>query len=312
MEPQPTPFPGKPPFVSVVIPTYNRREYLRDTLESVLAQKFVRFEVVVVDDGSTDGTEELLRRYRNRIHYIHQENLGAAGARNTGIRMAKGDYLAFMDSGDLAMPDHLQTLYGFLEGHPSCAMVMGNGAYLEGEFHHRRSIISAGRARRLERDVSLREIFDGRVVRLQGMMVHKACLEKVGLLDESLRISHELDLAFRLIQRHRIGFINREVFLYRKQGGHISGDDEVRSRENLRALDKLTCDYPGAEDLIGRRVLRYHRAYRHYKLGRSLFKKGDVGGARAAIGEALALRPFSLKYRICRFRWSRALPEEVS
>jgi glycosyltransferase involved in cell wall biosynthesis len=291
--------------VSVVIPTYNRRNYVRESLESVLSQTFPDFEVIVVDDGSTDGTHEVVQPYLSRVRYIRQENRGAAAARNVGIRNARGIYVAFMDSDDLSAPRHLQILHDFLEQRPDCAMVIGNGAYLEGKFHSRHTVISMERAKRLEEmGVTVKELFDGRVARLQGTMTRKSVLEEIGFLDEWFRLSYDLDLSLRLIKNHRIGFVNEVVYLYRKHGGNISADDELRSRENLRALEKLMSDYPEALKLIGKRPFFRLYAHRYYRLSKALAKKGDTKGASEAIRQAIYLYPLSLKYYLYRLRWT--------
>ncbi|OGQ77098.1 MAG: hypothetical protein A3G40_12500 [Deltaproteobacteria bacterium RIFCSPLOWO2_12_FULL_57_22] len=292
------------PLISVVIPTYNRRAYIVESLESVLHQSFRDFEILVVDDGSTDGTEEVLRSYAHRIRYIRQENRGAAAARNLGVRHARGSYIAFMDSDDLSTPHHLQKLYDFLARHALHAMVIGNGAYFEGKFHNRSTVISPKKAKRLEeKGVSVEDLFDGRVIRLQGTMSRRTALEEIGLLDEWFRLSYDLDLALRLVKKHPIGFVNEVVYLYRKHGTNISADDELRSRENLRALEKLKRDYPESLELIGRRGFYRMVAHRYYRLAKALAMKGDGPGAREAIGLAAALQPFSLKYRLYQLRW---------
>ena len=295
---------SRTPRVSVVIPTYNRRSYIQESLQSVLNQNFSGFEVIVVDDGSTDGTDEVIRPFLDKIFFIRQENKGAAVARNVGVRNARGACVAFMDSDDVSAPQHLQILYDFLERNPDCAMVVGNGAYLEGKFHSRDTVISPEKAKRLEEQgVTVKDLFDGRVVRLQGTMARKTTLEEVGLLDEWFRLSYDLDLSLRLIKNHRIGFVNEVVYLYRKHGGNISADDELRSRENLRALEKLMADYPEAVDLIGRRSFFQLCAHRYYRLAKALARKGNLKGAREAIGQAVALRPFSIKHRLWQLRW---------
>lgn len=292
------------PLISVIIPTYNRRGYIVESVESVLRQSFSDFEILVVDDGSIDGTEEAVRPYADRIRYLRQENRGAAAARNRGIREALGRYIAFMDSDDLSAPHHLQALHDFLARNSNFAMVIGNGAYLGGKFHNRSTVISPEKAKRLaEKGVSVRDLFDGRVVRMQGTMSRKAALEEIGLLDEWFRLSYDLDIALRLVQRYRIGFVNEVVYLYRKHGSNISADDELRSRENLRALEKLQRDYPDAVELIGRRGFYRMVAHRYYRLAKALAMKGDGPGAREAIGLAAALQPLSLKYRLYQLRW---------
>lgn len=294
----------RPVLVSVIIPTYNRRNYIRESLDSVLAQDFYDFEVIVVDDGSTDGTEEEVRPYQDRICYTRQENKGAGAARNVGIRKARGQYIAFMDSDDLSRPHHLKCLSSFLDRNPECAMVVGNGGYLEGNYRNRSTIISAKRVKRLEqRGVTVKELFDGRVVRLQGTMTRKTVFEEIGLLDEWFRLSYDLDIALRIIKDHQIGFINEEVYLWRQHGDNISSNDELRSRENLRALEKLAADFPEGVEQIGKRAFDSLCAHRYYRLAKALARKGDVKGAREAIGEAVALRPLLPKYRFYWFRW---------
>ena len=294
----------RPVLVSVVMPTYNRRNYIRESLDSVLAQDFSDFEVIVVDDGSTDGTEEAVRPYEGRIRYIRQENRGAGVARNVGIRNARGTYIAFMDSDDLSRPNHLKSLCSFLDRNPEFAMVVGNGGYLGGEYRNRSAIISPKRVKRIEeRGVTVKDLFDGRVVRLQGTMTRKSVLEEVGLLDEWFRMSYDLDLALRIVKNHRIGFINQEIYLWRPHGDNISSNDELRSRENLRALEKLAVDFPEGVEQIGKRAFFDLCAHRYYRLAKALASKGDMKGSREAISEAVALRPLFPKYRLYWIRW---------
>jgi len=294
----------RPVLVSVVMPTYNRRNYIRESLDSVLAQDFSAFEVIVVDDGSTDGTEEEVHPYEGRIRYIRQENRGAGVARNVGIRNARGAYIAFMDSDDLSRPNHLKSLYSFLDRNPKFAMVVGNGGYLGGKYQNRGAIIAPKRVKRLEeRGVTVKDLFDGRVVRLQGTMTRKSVLEEVGLLDEWFRMSYDLDLALRIVKNHQIGFINQEIYLWRPHGDNISSNDELRSRENLRALEKLAADFPEGVEQIGERAFFGLCAHRYYRLAKALYRKGDKKGSHEALTQAIALRPLSIKYRLYSIHW---------
>ena len=96
------------PKVSVVIPTYNSSQFIVETLESVFAQTYKDYEIIVVDDGSTDNTKEVLQPYTSRIKYIYKENGGPASARNVGIKSAQGEYIAFLDSDDRWLPEKLE------------------------------------------------------------------------------------------------------------------------------------------------------------------------------------------------------------
>jgi glycosyltransferase involved in cell wall biosynthesis len=125
------------PRVSVVIATYNRANFLPETIESVLQQNFQDFELIVVDDGSTDGTRTLLQSYPSRVSFLYQDNRGPSAARNLGVRHARAPWIAFQDSDDLSKRDHLAALYAYANEHPDCGMVFANGAYLGGPFRNR-------------------------------------------------------------------------------------------------------------------------------------------------------------------------------
>src|SRR5690242_5053753 len=104
--------------VSVIIPAYNSERYIADALRSVLAQTYMPQEIIVVDDGSSDGTARALDPFRSTIRYIYQKNRGEPAARNTGMREAKGDYIAFLDADDLWLPEKLDLQMTYLAAHP--------------------------------------------------------------------------------------------------------------------------------------------------------------------------------------------------
>ncbi len=115
------------PKVSVIIPTYNRAHFLCEALDSALSQTFKDFEIIIVDDGSTDNTKQVLEKYGSRIYYIYQENKGRAEARNTGIRRAKGEHIAFLDDDDIWLPNKLEKQVFFLDARPD----IGIGRHVE-------------------------------------------------------------------------------------------------------------------------------------------------------------------------------------
>src|SRR5438132_3254976 len=106
---------GAPPAVSVIVPTFQRREYVVRAVGSVLAQTYEDFELIVVDDGSTDGTGEALAGLDGRLRYLWQENRGTGAARNTGLRLARGEIVAFLDSDNRWLPHHLGIVTEVLE-----------------------------------------------------------------------------------------------------------------------------------------------------------------------------------------------------
>ena len=112
------------PKVSVIIPTYNSAQYITEAIESALNQTYKDFEIIVVDDGSTDNTKDILRSYieKKKIHYFYQKNSGVSSARNTGVRVSQGEYISFLDSDDFWAAEHLQQLFNAMWKYPMCSI----------------------------------------------------------------------------------------------------------------------------------------------------------------------------------------------
>ena len=118
------------PKVSVIIPTYNRSKYVTKAIDSVLAQTYRDFEIIVVDDGSTDNTKEVLKPYTDRIKYLYQENTGVSAARNAGIRAAGGQWIAFLDSDDEWLPEKLSIQMDYLSRHNEIVAFITNVKFI--------------------------------------------------------------------------------------------------------------------------------------------------------------------------------------
>ena len=292
------------PAVSVIIATYNRVNLLAETIDSVLNQRFKDFELIVVDDGSTDETDKLLAAYGTKIRAYHQNNSGPSAARNLGVRQARGPWIAIQDSDDLSAPNHLEVLYRYAQEHPDCGMVFANGNYLGGPAHDRASIIPLNKSRRLAaRGVRLEDLFDKSIVRLQASLISKSAYDAVGGHDESLRICMDLDLSLRLVMNWPVGYIDETVFFYRRHAGNIGRNEELRLSENIRVIEKLLADYPLARDILGKGRVARRLAYRYYRLAKGRWKRGQYDDACRAIREATLLRPYAVKYRFYQLHW---------
>jgi glycosyltransferase involved in cell wall biosynthesis len=120
------------PPITVLMPVYNAEKYLREAMDSILTQTFMDFEFLIVNDGSTDGTEEIIQSYNDsRIHLITQPNGGVSAALNTGLAAAKGKYIARFDADDISMPDRLERQYRFITTHPGYVMVGSDAEYVD-------------------------------------------------------------------------------------------------------------------------------------------------------------------------------------
>ncbi len=292
------------PAVSVVIATYNRARLLPQTLDSILSQRFQDFELIVVDDGSSDDTARVLAGYGDRLRRLQQENRGPSAARNLGVSAARAPWISIQDSDDLSAPHHLETLYRAARQFPDCALIFANGKYLGGPEHRRDEIIPAKKSAALAaRGVRLQDLFDKSIVRLQASLIAKAAYDALGGHDESLRICMDLDLALRLFMNYPVKYLDESVFYYRKHEGNIGRNEELRLTENIRVIEKLLRDYAAAEDLLGSASVARRLAYRYYRLAKGRWKRGQRAEARSALGAALSLRPFAAKYRLYQLRW---------
>jgi glycosyltransferase involved in cell wall biosynthesis len=292
------------PAVSVVIATYNRAQLLLETIESILNQRFKDFELLIIDDGSTDQTREILKPYNDRVRYHFQENRGPSAARNLGVLHARAPWISIQDSDDICTPDHLEVLHGYVRSHPDCGMVFANGGYIGGAEHGRQTIIPAEKSRRLARDgIQWSDLFEKSIVRLQAALISKRCYETIGGHDESLRICMDLDLSFRLFAKFPVAYLDRVLFMYRKHQGNSGRNEELRLVENIRVIDKLLRDVPEAKEILGPRQVDRRIGYRYYRLAKSRYRTGRHAEGREAIRGALGCRPHALTYRLYSFWW---------
>lgn len=293
------------PKVSVIVATYNRAHCIQETLDSILRQRFRDYELIVVDDGSTDATRKVLEAYGSQLRYVYQENAGPSAARNKGVHHAKAPWLAFQDSDDVWLPDHLETLHAYAKDHPNCGMVFANGAYLGSPVKQQKTIISQKKSRRLaDQGVRLVDLFDKSIVRLQAALISQKAYQVAGGHDESLRICMDLDLSFRLLMHAPVAYLDHVVFLYRKHDGNIGRNEEVRLTENIRVIQKLIQQFPSAEQQLGVRRIAKRMAYRYYRLAKGRWRRGQHAEARTALQEATSLRPFFVKYWFYQLHWA--------
>jgi glycosyltransferase involved in cell wall biosynthesis len=229
------------PAVSVVIPAYRASRDIAAALESVFAQTFDSYEVLVVNDGSPDTSElELvLAPWRSRIRYFTQSNRGAGAARNTAIRAARGDYIAFLDADDCWMPEFLARQVGFLEAHADCGVVYAD-ALLSGEspsLSGRRFMDTSPSIG----EVTLMSLIEQRCnVLLSTVVMRRSLLLEAGLFDESLRRGQDFDLWLRLalhgvsIRYQRLVLAERRIRV-----GGLSGDAVAEIERALNVLDRF-------------------------------------------------------------------------
>lgn len=279
------------PLVSVIIPAYKAAQSIPATLDSVFAQTFRNFEIIVVNDGSPDTLEleTALEPYRTRITYFRQENQGPAGARNTGIRAARGEFVALLDSDDLWEPEHLEAQLAVLQRDPSIDMVYAD-ARIFGD------VPSAGRTV-MDFWPSKGEVtFESLVMRVCTVhicvsMVRRQTLLDIGLFDLAFRGTEDIDMWLRIVQHGgRIAYQRRVLGRYRKQAGSLSSDPIPMIEGFLAVLAKAAQDpkMTPAELQAIERQCAIQRAQLALEQGRKAFLAGDTDAAVANLTRANA------------------------
>lgn len=222
--------------VSVVIPAYNKAKDTVGVVESVLNQTYKNIEIIVVDDGSSDNTRQLLCDYSDRIRYIYKDNGGACSARNVGIRLASGEYIGLLDCDDLYLPEKIELSVKFLEEHRDFGFVHSAAYFIDEndnilrKFSHR---LSRRRRGSMAKDLLFRDFICNSTV-----VVRKSCFAKVGLFDEEIFTPGDWDMWLRLAENYKAGYIDRPLVSYRVSSSYNFNHVGQVRREELVVLKK--------------------------------------------------------------------------
>lgn len=221
-------------FVSVIIPTYNRGWIVRDAIDSALGQTYADFELVVVDDGSTDRTPQILDAYGERLRVIRQTNRGVSAARNRGIGASSGPLIALLDSDDIWLPGKLSVQVDFFKKNPAALICQTEEIWIRNGLR-----VNPGKRHRKSSGMIFERSLELCLVSPSAVMFRRTLLEKVGLFDESLPACEDYDLWLRVGCRFPVHLIDKPLTI--KRGGH---EDQLSRRPSLdryriRSLLKL-------------------------------------------------------------------------
>ncbi len=241
------------PLVSVVIPAYNCARYLPAAIDSALRQTYAATEIVVVDDGSTDETPEVLARYP-QVVVIRQENGGLSHARNQGIRRAAGEYIALLDGDDIWPADKLAEQMAIIQSDPAVGLLFGNArrfaddGWTEAPLFERYGLGAAyfGHERRVLDP--LRKLLHMNFIPVGTVVVKKAWLVEAGLFDENFRRVEDWDIWLRIALKHPIHFSEKVWKLKRVHSTNLSNDTEAMALAAIAVMQKLAREHAG--DLV--------------------------------------------------------------
>ncbi|MFO7667465.1 MAG: glycosyltransferase [Desulfobacterales bacterium] len=230
------------PEISICIPTFNRKEYLKETLSSIFAQTYSDYEIVIVDDGSTDGTEQMLKESCYEVRYHWQENRGDATARNKLIELAQGRYITFIDSDDLLISDAVERMVEVVKREPDDVVVYGNYISID-EYGNevKRS------KRKLYSGYITQHLFRNILIHSCGSMFPKRILVRTGGFDSNLRVCSDYDLWLRLSLKYRFIALSEPTFKRRRHSGNLSAISYKNILTELKVLERFYYENGGKE-----------------------------------------------------------------
>jgi glycosyltransferase involved in cell wall biosynthesis len=298
------------PLVSVIIPAYKVAPFLAETLESVFAQTFSDFEVILVNDGSpdTDEMEKVIEPYRDRIVYLRQENRGAGAARNTGLRSARGRYVAFLDGDDIWLPSFLSEMVSFIEGYD---LVYANallfGASQVAGLTYMDTNPSSGA-------VTAESLLAERCnIITSGVLARREPIIELGMFDETLRNSQDFDMWVRVAKRPgaRLAFLPKVLLKQRHRPGSLASDSIKSVEGELKVMAKVALrdDLTEAERAAMERTVAFRSASLEVDRGKLKLREGDFAAARRSFEQAYE-RQRSAKHRLV-LLWLRLSPRTL-
>lgn len=273
--------------VSVITPTYNRRGFLPAAIESVLAQTYAHWELIIVDDGSTDGTEEVIRQYADsRIRYERQSaNKGQATARNAGLRMAHGAYVCFLDSDNVWFPSKLEWQAAYLRSHPEVDVVYADGEQIDEDGN-----VLPTRPGPKFSGMIMPHLLHDNCVGFNTVMVRKSALDRIGGFDESVRYGDDYDLWLRMSPHSRFQHVPQLVCQYRVMPAQISSNKHARFESNRNAIERLFRSHP---DLATRQLVRQTWAGFYARRARYEMSAGNHRAAFRDLSRSMRYEPAS-------------------
>ena len=275
--------------VSVIIPAFNQGHYLGEAIQSVLDQTYPDFELIVVDDGSTDKTAQVACSFSDpRVHYIHQENRGLSAARNTGILRSSGEYLTFLDSDDRFLADKLETLVNAMQQNPVLGFVAGQAVLID------ENGLPLGKVFNTPLPKNPVHLLLWNPLHVCSVLLRREWQEKVGLFDESLQAYEDWDMWLRLARVGcRMGWVPHPVSFYRFHTRQMTRDKDRMTNATFAVLKKVYSDPDLPQEWLALKDKAYSNAYLRAAI--QSYRMGETEEGAEALAEAVRLDPALLE-----------------
>ncbi|MEG4420425.1 glycosyltransferase [Microcoleus sp. LAD1_D5] len=279
---------NRTPLISVIIPAYNGDRYIVQAVESALCQTFTDLEIIVVDDGSTDSTQQVLQSYFDRIRYIYQENQGVGVARNLACQLAQGEFLAFLDADDYFLPSKLEKQLACFDADPTLDMVQTGWLIVDETGRE----ISAVKPWQQASKLDLESFILYKCVRPSAMMLRRKWWKKLGGFDSQFPLAEDLDFALRLaLKGCKAVWLEETLTCYRQHNSNLMSSG-FRLMRNIEIVMKQFFDRPDLPQSI--RQLKNPERYQCLKwLAWRMYRDGHLAEMAQCLEESLQCTPFS-------------------
>jgi len=276
---------SKVPIVSICIPTYNRKKYLKETIDSILAQTYKDYEIVIVDDGSTDGTKDMIKQLGIPVIYHWQDNSGDAATRNRLVKLSGGKYISFIDSDDLLLPDAIERMIRVMDTETEDIIVYGSYYRIDqnGKIYGRCK-------RKLYSGNVTKYLFQTIFVHSCGSMFPKRILKDFPVFDTSLKVCSDYDMWLRLSAKYRFVALPEPTFKRRRHSGNLSGASFENCFTELQVLRHFYYEDVGKE-LVPERIAMKVFSKESRRTGRCAVREGLYDRACQLLGESFHQYP---------------------
>jgi glycosyltransferase involved in cell wall biosynthesis len=228
--------------ISVIIPTYNHGLFIEEAIQSVFLQTYQHLEIIVIDDGSTDNTREILGKFGKEINYIFQDNKGPSSARNHGLSVAKGKFIAFLDSDDVWMPEKLELQFNAIQEENSIGLVGCGGYDIDFSGRIEKVWIPKNYPSHIEfvQELSIRNTFAGSS---SGAFAKKECFDRAGFFNERLRFGEDWDMWLRIAKCYKVRFVEKPLLKVRKHNFSKLYKNEKTMKSNIAEIIENNVSY---------------------------------------------------------------------
>lgn len=285
------------PRVSILLTCYNHIRYLPAAFDGVLSQTFKDYEIIAIDDGSTDGTREWLAERHEPIKRVfNEENLGTYGSLNRALEEANGEFVAVLNDDDLWAPAKLERQVALLDANPEVGLVHTDGWFIDGDGNRMEGSPLGFEFPRFETgDVLLGLVYQNKII-ASAALARRECFQQLGGFNQDFFGSGDWEMWFRIAERWKVGFVAEPLTFYRVHGANASHkleriwrDDELLREWIANELEKLPNDRFPADDL------RRAKAHNYACLGTVKALNGDPSAGREAYAKSIQLAPERMK-----------------